>query len=163
MSVTFAQVPKDQAIMPLVIVGDADAFIARYCVESTAICDAGVTPSDWSLSDRQECRIDLGGMVWLGAPEATIDIDGVKFVVDATRAEQIAAIWDRRGRERVPGWWRTCGWHWFYVMPIDTYRRVHAWLREVGTSAEATDAVIQERGHIAGIEAATTHFRRFSK
>jgi len=132
-----AHVPADDLVRRLIIAGDASAFIAAYCLASESLRRSGITPRAWDVRPLSTCSIDLGGMCFEGAARQQIVIDGDTFEVSLEHAAGISGVWSVHGSERVPGWWRTTGWHWFYVMPVPTYTRVKAWLDFVADSPEA--------------------------
>ena len=124
-------------VTPLYVVGDAAAFLARYCVESEACRELGLAPEHFTLKPLGECDIDLGGMCFEHPAQAKLTVDGDVFSVDLDKAHGVAGAWSVHAIERLPGWWRAPGWHWFYVMPTATYVQVKAWLDRLSESPEA--------------------------
>lgn len=140
-----ANVLGDDKVTRLLVVGDAAAFLELYCSSSASLREARITPAHWTLNPRETCDIDLGGMSWANAPTSRLVVDGDTFTVSLDHVQGIAGAWSVRGSERVPGWWRTMGWHWFYVMPVPTYVRVKAWLDELAESPATAAAVAAVR------------------
>jgi len=142
---------KSICLITMYIVDVDEHMVIDHLFETSTSIPPTVKKKDLVIEEEEVCRLDPGGMLFMGEPWFQFEVEGYRFEVQLSKVGWVKSKVER-AKERIPGCRRIGMWMWNIICSLRLKNLLLEKLEELSRSDEALHAQLDDYGRKVEME-----------